>query len=445
MKKKRFLSILLSVVIFANYMTLSVFASEPVITVAETENSAIEELAAGGVIIKYLFTQMGAVLTGSFDDVIANSEKLKAYYNDGIPVTNNGDGTVTINQSIVNNIYNEVKNSFQKMDGYTLYTQTITPSDYLKTSGITLASGMEEAYDRISSSNVLIAGRVFVMLSRSPEYYFYFQDSSGAYGYNPYTKESVAPTFYTFAWPGFISSSQKFSKENIINYCGEPLKIFDNLASLFSYLKQNPSIYVGSPFYKFNTNKDITVNKNMVTNNNWDQLSNDTYNIINQEKANNPNLTEEQLQTIIDTAINKLLNDLNKPTPPETEHPETQPTEETETDSSGTSETGGGSDDGNKNVLDYLKTISRDLTMVSSKLSGIFSQLGLSLESFNKKMADVLDFLKTMSSDLTLVSSKLSNIFLQSGLSLESFNTKMEDLIKAVKEIDLSGSKGLSS
>lgn len=98
------------------------------------------------------------------------------------------------------------------------------------------------------------------------------------------------------------------------SYHGQPMKVFSSTTSAkFFYgiltSDSTPSVY----YYNNYSPTDINVNLSTVKNTNYEQVFNNTYNTINEEKntyiTNNSSISEEELQKIIEKALEKYLSD----------------------------------------------------------------------------------------------------------------------------------------
>ena len=98
------------------------------------------------------------------------------------------------------------------------------------------------------------------------------------------------------------------------SYHGQPMKVFSSITSAkFFYgiltSDSTPSVY----YYNNYSPTDINVNLSTVKNTNYEQIFNNTYNTINEEKntyiTNNSSISEEELQKIIEKALEKYLSD----------------------------------------------------------------------------------------------------------------------------------------
>lgn len=97
-------------------------------------------------------------------------------------------------------------------------------------------------------------------------------------------------------------------------YHGTPLKIFSSLTSAkYYYGILNSDDTVNVYYYNNYSPTDINVNLSTVKNTNYEQVFNNTYNTINEEKntyiTNNSSISEEELQKIIEKALEKYTSD----------------------------------------------------------------------------------------------------------------------------------------
>lgn len=97
-------------------------------------------------------------------------------------------------------------------------------------------------------------------------------------------------------------------------YHGSPLKIFSSLTSAkYYYGILNSDDTVNVYYYNNYSPTNINVNLSTVKNTNYEQVFNNTYNTINEEKntyiTNNSSISEEELQKIIEKALEKYISD----------------------------------------------------------------------------------------------------------------------------------------
>lgn len=111
----------------------------------------------------------------------------------------------------------------------------------------------------------------------------------------------------TYNWHALVSTYS-------YSYHGQPMKVFSSTTSAkFFYgiltSDSTPSVY----YYNNYSPTDINVNLSTVKNTNYEQILNNTYNTINEEKntyiTNNSSISEEELQKIIEKALEKYLSD----------------------------------------------------------------------------------------------------------------------------------------
>lgn len=101
---------------------------------------------------------------------------------------------------------------------------------------------------------------------------------------------------------------------NSIMYHGNPLKVFKSLGAAMSYYHIYSSSSVpGIYFYNNYSPTNINVNLSTVKNTDYEQVFNNTYNTVNEEKntyiTNNSSISEEELQKIIEKALDKYISD----------------------------------------------------------------------------------------------------------------------------------------
>lgn len=216
-------------------------------------------------------------------------------------------------------------------------------------------------------------------VGRNSAYSLKYSDSSGAEPFSFY-KDCGA-----YDYNNATTVKQLNNKICLLTNDGRKVKVFKTVASLKNYLQgvSTSSIYVTNNYLNYNINNDngVIVNKKIVEevikNENsvyWDDISNvanDVTNVINNYYTTNGNsMSEADIQSAIDKALQDFLDNLPKPEPEEPTEPETPTETETET------ETGGeiSGNDVSGNGVDGPKTVGL-LTKIYNKLSQMYNLL----------------------------------------------------------------------
>lgn len=198
--------------------------------------------------------------------------------------------------------------------------------------------------------------------------------------------------------------------------------------------KDNSSVYFSSNFYNYSPH-DITINsetvKNYTVNNTTEKIYNETVNNINQSGGTSVDsgLTQEQVQKIVDDAVQKVLDAMPTPTPEPTDKPTPTPTPGTgtETDTPTPTPTPGG---------DSGSTPDNSTKEFFQKICDYF-------EENNKKLEVIINLLDTAGkSDCNYNYSELSNFL--STLWNES-DKKFDTMISLLEKNNIYQEKMLDS
>lgn len=392
---KKAICLLLSVVLVV-CPVLSVSAAE-----METENSlgADGGAADAAVWIKYVFTQMGAVVTGSFDDVINNSDALKEYLNNGVPHTDDGKGNIMISGDTVNNIYNAVKDQLPALDGYYLLTPKVDISEWfyhVEGAGLSVLENIKNFINTRNGGIIFECPPKFSLQqfyapakSLGTDVWTYLVGQSGGYlsAYNSSFYRSPDFVIYKMREYGYIQDSVNIPLkfDEIINsYMGTPTKCFYTLADLKRYVMGGSSVFPTSNFINFDPLKDnkIVFNKQEVKKQDWDKIGHEIAQAI-KDSLKDFNGTEEERQVIVDSKSDEILGALG--------------------------DIGGGIDNVNNNLNSWLSRI-------YGKVDAILSVV--------QNPTKILDLI---------------------GAKADMIGTKIQGVIDAVKGIDVSGGGGLGN
>lgn len=229
---------------------------------------------------------------------------------------------------------------------------------------------------------------------------------------------------------GSLHESYKF------NYVGtHPIRIFYSIDDYFKWKNQGKSsVYLSSHFYNYSPTQ-ITVNsdtiKNYTENNTTKKIYNETVNNINQSggTSGESGLTQEQIQKIVDDAVQKVLDAMPTPTPEPTDTPTPTPTPGTGTgtDTPTPTPTPGG-DSGSP---------------PDNSTKEFFQKICDYFEENNKKLEDIINLLDTAGkSDCNYNYSELSNFL--STLWNES-DKKFDTMISLLEKNNIYQEKMLDS
>lgn len=311
---KKLICVLLSVV-------LAVCPVLPVFAVTGEEVMESFQGADAATIIKYLFTQMGAVVFGNLDDVIKNNETLVGYYNNGLPYYKDSGGNINIKSDTVNNIYNAIKDTSTALDGYYLVTPVRTFEDFF----FSLPTGFPvSAYSGFKKHIDTRNG--FVVASLTPNYIYtpgsYMKANVSGYAcmdgnyvsFCDFDLNYIGYQHYLMNGSSLIPmNGERFTLEQFKTlYMGDgATKVFYSIPDLRKYLGGYNNVYYRSKYYTYNTNHDnrVTFQGDKILTQNWDTINNNIINNIRNEIVGK-DLNEEDRQTAIDDIFEKILESL---------------------------------------------------------------------------------------------------------------------------------------
>lgn len=313
MKKKRILSMIMALLILVS-SSITVYADSP------------EDVGKDFVKLKYVLTQLGCLFSGNLDDMIANSEKFQQFQDGNIPVSDDGKGNITIDNSTVNNIYNVAKEEVTKLNGYYLVEPAQSVADFF--------FSMKDGFDfsvlekwrttfKEYSPDALVFpyqdGHPYARLPAYPVVGFFisgeeakgYSTSKGAVqfgvsyyktsGFGPYgwEKPSTGMAIYNVTVEEF--------KQKLI--CDSPVKLFYTQQDLLYYLNYGGRVYLTNNFNNYNNVYDhsITYKDNVINNTDWNQVNNNIYNEIYNNYQNTP---ESDRQDLIDQKYDEILSAL---------------------------------------------------------------------------------------------------------------------------------------
>ena len=314
--KKRVVSFVMVVcvaVMFFVSCSVTAFASSP------------GEIGGQFVKLKYVLTQLGCLFGGDLDEMISNSDRFKQFSDDKIPTVEDGKGNVTIDNSVVNNIYNNANEEMQEMNGYYLVQPaydldrvyemlaSVKYDTFLKIKGelqvnrssvfVTQGTGnsfytapetVGKVYFYLSGNNVFLADENFDNL----KFLMYVYDDNSSIGMtrNSYWDKG------SYDWLTFPA-----------HYHGYTTKVFYSLKDLKSYCLNGGNIYTTTNFNNFNVNNNntLTINQNTLNNTNWNQTNNTIYNNIrNEYQTTDPDKRQDLIDNKYDDIISEL-GDIN--------------------------------------------------------------------------------------------------------------------------------------
>lgn len=250
------------------------------------------------------------------------ANKLFDWVNDHKSDMNLKNGILSIGKNAISAWGDVFRNNCYDMGGYKLITNNIDKSSLLTlcnsldADGMSNLSSLIDSYDTYFFSPVLsfhqfIGCNDDFFLVYSKDYTYFYHFNSGALEKINFPKIQF---FHTGKWSVISGSSSYLYNEYTWYYHGLPLKVFSSSSAAESYYGIHYSSDV-SDFYSFDNfeYKDIDINLSAVKNTNYEQIFNNTYNTINEEKntyiTNNSSISEDELQKIIEKALEKYISD----------------------------------------------------------------------------------------------------------------------------------------
>ena len=418
-KRRRVISFVLALC-----MSIMFFVSCSIIAFAQDAG----DVGKSFVKLKYVLTQLGCLFGGDLDSMISNSEKFQQFSDDKIPTVDDGKGNVSIDNSVVNNIYNIANEEMQTMNGYYLVTpsydldriyevlENVKYDTFLKIKGelqvnrssifVTQGTGnifytapetVGKVYFYLAGNNVFMSDENFNNL----KYLMYVYDDNSSIGMTRNTYWDKG----SYDWTTFPA-----------HYHGYSTKVFYSLKDLKSYCLNGGNIYTTTNFNNFNINNNntLTINQNTLNNTNWNQTNNNIYNNIrNEYQTTDP----DRRQDLIDKKYDDIIGELG--------------------------DIGGNIDDLKDTLARWLKRIYEKvdsiLTVIknpsvllqglSDKVSDIFKKLGIIGES----IANIFNFLYNN------IGSNFNQLLNRFDILLKNLEKGFADVVQAIKDIKIDG------
>lgn len=369
----------------------------PVLSVSAATGEEVMESFQGAdaaTIIKYLFSQMGAVFAGSLDDVIQNNETLVEYYNNGLPAYKDDKGNIRISNEVTNNVYNAVKSNLTALNGYYLVEPERSVADFF----FSMREGLElfaldnwrRDFKKYTPEGLTLSyqeGSSFARLPRSPVVGCFisgdkvvgYSTSKGvvSFGLSSYSS-SYGNTWGTPSG-GYVSYEATVDdfKNHLI--CDAPVKLFYTQQDLLYYVNFGGKVYTTNKFNNYSPS-DVTYKSNVVNNTNWNEVNQNIYNNIMNNYGSTP---DSDRQDMIDGKYDEIISELG--------------------------DIGGSVDDVNATMNSWLKKI---YTKVDAILAVV------------QNPTKILDLI---------------------GAKADMIGTKIQGVIDAVKDMDASGGGGLGN
>lgn len=445
---KKFLALFLSLVcLVTTVLSPSIVLADNDSYVFKPEYTKIQGL------MDYVMSGVMGVFPGDFNTFYQNNKQAyddwynKVYgYNYSGSNHSGGGKNLTVKADDMKELYDLASEKYPALDGYYLIEPDYASvSAYVSSERPNLTQDQVSALVSFCNNNAFYVYRDFIdklykanssiecgFISESTQYIiadknFNFMgfSSSG----KPYTGTSVVSKYrgsdlYCFSVPFSVSTSW---------ISGHPYKLFYSYADYMKWLhKDNSSVYFSSNFYNYSPH-DITINsetvKNYTVNNTTEKIYNETVNNINQSGGTSVDsgLTQEQVQKIVDDAVQKVLDAMPTPTPEPTDTPTPTPTP------GGGSGTGGGSGSGSGST--------------SGKTDELLQKICDYFEENNKKLEDIIKIIDSSGKsscnyDYTVLSDFLTTLWNESDKKfdtmiqlLEKNNEYQDQLLSSLNQI----------
>lgn len=424
-KRKRIISFVLAVC-----MSVVFFVSCSIIAFAEDTG----EVGKSFVKLKYVLTQLGCLFGGDLDEMISNSEKFQQFSDENIPVSDDGKGSVTIDNSTVNNIYNVAKKEVTKLNGYYLVEPAQSVADFF--------FSMKDGFDfsvlekwrttfKEYSPDALVFpyqdGHPYARLPAYPVVGFFisgeeakgYSTSKGAvqFGVSYYKTSGFGPYGWEKPSTGmavYNVTAEEFKQKLI---CDSPVKLFYTQQDLLYYINYGGRVYLTNNFNNYSNTYDhsITYKNNIINNTDWSQVNNNIYNNIYNNYTDTP---EDQRQDLIDLKYDEILSALG--------------------------DIGGNVEDVNKTLSNWL---SRIYTKVDSILT-IMQNPTTFIQSILDKISDITKKLEELGVSLVRIFEFLSNnvgdnfnkIIDRFETLFKNLETGTANIVQAIKDIKIDGS-----
>lgn len=343
-------------------------------------------------LMDYIMSGVMGVFPGDFNTFYENNKQAyddwyNKVYGYNYSGTDHGGGgkELTVKADDLKDLQDIVKSQLYALNGYFLVVPTSLRS-YL------LSNGHWDDNDSLSSicsseySKQCFATPTGAIYGLEMPCSMFYIDYRTIYSISSYGNYSVAKVKLTTPGSTFYWSSYVLYSEDITNntYCGDSIiKVFYSKKDYLNWYNQGKSsVYISSYFYNYSP-ADIIINsqtvKNYTENNTTEKIYNETVNNImkNGGTYGESRLTQNQVQDIVDNAVQKVLDAMPTPTPDPTDTPTPTPTPDTPIDTPTPTPTPGGDDMGDSDITSFLQ-----------KLCDYF-------EENNKKLEDIVNLIDT--------------------------------------------------
>lgn len=420
---KKFLALFLSLVcLVTTVLSPSIVLAENDMYVFKPEYTKIQGL------MDYVMSGVMGVFPGDFNTFYQNNKQAyddwynKVYgYNYSGSNHSGGGKNLTVKADDMKELYSLAKSSLDAFDGYFMWW----PSDSSVRSTLMALGAPNDVISELYSFGFSEPG--FIDFSGRADYRvspiysigefssIMFEDGGSLYSvrsYGDYFIDTLTKYSYSKS-AGFLLSSREmgsvfFNNPSKILYFGShPLRVFYSRQDYLNWATGGKSdFYISSKFYNYSP-QNITINsemvKNYTVNNTTEKIYNETVNNINQSGSTSgeSGLTQEQVQKIVDDAVQKVLAAMPTPTPEPTDTPTPTPTPGTGTGTGTPTPTpspgGDSGDTPDSSTKEFFKKICDYFEENNKKLEDIIKLLDTAGKSdCNYDYSELSDFLSSL-------------------------------------------------
>lgn len=443
---KKFLALFLSLVfLVTTVLSPSIVLADNDPYVFKPEYTKIQGL------MDYVMSGVMGVFPGDFNTFYQNNKQAyddwynKVYgYNYTGTGHSGGGKKLTVKADDLKEFQNIVKNQLYALNGYFVIVPSATPlRSYL------LSTGKWNDDDKLSSicsdqhSKQCFVGSDAKVLGFENKCSMFYLDSNGnafcifSYGKYDFSRCKIATPDFPYFVDNYTLSTKRFTDS--IYFGDSIIKVFYSRSDFIKWCnKGNSSVYMSSKFYNYSPT-DITINsqsvKNYTENNITEKIYNETVNNVWQTGGTDGEayLTQEQVQKIVDDAVQKVLAAMPTPTPEPTDTPTPTPTPGTgtETDTPTPTPTPGGDSGGtpDSSTKEFFQKICDYFEENNKKLEDIINLLDTAGKSdCNYNYSELSDFLSTLWNESDKKFDTMISL-------LEKNNTYQEKMLDSLNQI----------
>lgn len=440
---KKFLALFLSLVcLVTTVLSPSIVLADNDMYVFKPEYTKIQGL------MDYIMSGVMGVFPGDFNTFYQNNKQAydewynKVYgYNYSGSNHSGGGEKLTVKADDLKEFQDIVKNQLHALNGYFVIVPTPLRSYLLSTGrwddNDSLSSICSSQYSKQCFANKY--AHLYGLENNSSMFYLEYNNVYTIFSYGKY-----ALTTYKYTTPGSTKywNSDPLRPSDLTNcvYCGDSIiKVFYSKSDYIKWYNQgNSSVYMSSKFYNYSPT-DITINsqsvKNYTENNITEKIYKETVNNVWQTGGTDGEtyLTQEQVQKIVDNAVQKVLDAMPTPTPEPTDTPTPTPTPGTGTgtDKPTPTPTPGGGSGGipDNSTKEFFQKICDYFEENNKKLEDIINLLDTAGKSnCNYNYSELSDFLSTLWNESDKKFDTMISL-------LEKNNTYQEKMLDSLNQI----------